>query len=239
MTYIGRKFSPQQLAKVPCTVAIRTARALVEEVPQVATSSVGQLAKFREDHSERDVQKLSKKMRLTLPIPLSDVQVGSEMVPMLRMSDWSKFIFQHNLWHRLCGLDEPDMERCCAIWKQFWGRYEQINPGHEIFQRSGHDLSRTCAVMLHGDEGRSRRKSPVMVVSTHSVLGFGLSTSKRKQKTKYLAQKLNYEQPTWTTRFLLSVLPKQYYNEENETAGDSDPIPGSDARSLSRPQSAV
>ena len=65
----------------------------MEEVPQVASSSVGQLAKFREDHSERDVQKLSKKMKLTLPIPLSDVQVGGEMVPMLRMTDWSKFIF--------------------------------------------------------------------------------------------------------------------------------------------------
>lgn len=196
----------------------------MEEVPQVASSSVGQLAKFREDHSERDVQKLSKKMKLTLPIPLSDVQVGGEMVPMLRMTDWSKFIFQHNLWHRLCGLDEPDMKRCSAIWERFWGRYRQINPGHEIFQRTGHDLSRTCALMLHGDEGRSRRKSALMVLSAHSVLGYGLSTSKRKQKTKYLAQKLNYEQPTWTTRFLLSVLPKQYYNEENETTGDSDPF---------------
>ena len=29
-------------------------------------------------------------MKLTLPIPLSDVQVGGEMVPMLRMTDWSK-----------------------------------------------------------------------------------------------------------------------------------------------------
>ena len=204
---------------------------MVDEIPEAASSSVGRLAVCHEDHSERDVdhserdvQRVSKRFKLTLPLPLSEAQVGHETLPFIRMTDWARFILQHNLWYRLCGLTESDPERCCKIWSAFWERYRCINPQHEIFQDPSRDLSRTCGLLLHGDEGRSLRKSALMVIATHSILGFGLSTSKPKQKSKYLAQKLNYEQPTWTTRFLLSVLPKQYYNDENEGEWDSDPF---------------
>lgn len=206
-------------------MAIRTAKAMVEEVPQVATSSIGNLAKCREDHSEREVHSIAKRFSLTIPVPLSQVQIGGDsLIPFIKMSAWVNFIFKYNLWHRLCGLRRPDMIRCGEIWKSFWSRYKGVNPGHEIFQRPGHDFSRTCGLLLHGDEGRSLRKSALMVVSCHSILGFGLSTAKQKLKKKYVAQKLNYEEPSWTTRFLLSVLPKQYCNEDNETCWESDPF---------------
>lgn len=220
-------------------MAIRTAKAIVEEVPQVAASSVGSLATIREDHSERDTHATAKRYGLTLPIPLDEISVGHEVVPFIRMTSWAKFILSHNLWHRLCGLSEPDEARSATMWKSFWGRYKEINPGHSIFQRPHHDFSKTCALMLHGDEGRSLRKSPLMVISVHSIMGFGLSTSKKKVREHPLAQKLNYKQPTWTTRFLLSVLPKQYYSEDDENDfGDTDPFQdlmggiSSDLRSL-------
>lgn len=203
-------------------MAIRTAKAVVEEVPSAAQSSVASLAACRENNSERDTGRVAKRFGLKLPIPLSKVQLGSDEIPFLKMSDWATFILQAHLWHRLCGLTDRDQQRCCDIWQSFWTRYRKIEPNHPIYKRPDHDLSRTCALLLHGDEGRPLRKSALMVISTHSILGFGLSTSKHEKKSKRLAQKLNYEQPTWTTRFLLSVLPKSYYSEEDDASLDSD-----------------
>lgn len=210
--------------KVACASAIRTARAMVEEVPAVGSSSVGALARCSENHSERDVQQVSTDYKLKLPIPMSPIKIGNHFISFLCMTDWATFILEQNLWHRLCGLREADHKRCSSIWKCFWQRYQKVNPDHEIFQRPGHDFSRTCALMLHGDEGRSLRKAPLMVIAAHSILGYGISTSPADRKKMYRTQKLNYEEPTWSTRFLLAVLPKEYYNEENSSISDSDPF---------------
>ena len=79
-------------------------------------------------------------------------------------------------------------------------------------------LERTCALLLHGDEGGVFEEVAAAVcVSTHSILGFGISTSHRARKKEQL--KLNYEEPTWTTRFLLSVCPSRIYkNDDGEDA---------------------
>lgn len=204
------------MAQAPCAVAIRTARAVVKEVPAVGRSSVGALARCHLTSSERDTGRVTKRFGLKLPIPLSKTRVGVEWIRFIQMTDWAKFILQSHLWHRLCGLSSPDEKQCSEIWTSFWKRYKEIDPNHSIFKRKGHDFARTCALLLHCDEGRSLKKSPLMVIAAHSILGFGLSTSSSNLKNKYRAQKLNYEQPTWVTRFLLSVLPRKYYGDEAE-----------------------
>lgn len=104
-------------------MAIRTAKSVVEEVPEVAQSSVGALARCHEDHSERDAHRVSKRFGLTLPLPLTDILVGGETVPFIKMTHWAEFLLQHSLWHRLCGLDHPDEKRTGEIWTSFWNRY--------------------------------------------------------------------------------------------------------------------
>eukprot|EP00435_Cladocopium_sp_Y103_P025853 s802_g6.t1 len=203
-------------AKVPCSVAIRTAKAVTEEVPAARTTSIAALAHCTESHSERDVQRLSDKYGLKLPIPISQTPVGDSTIPFLKMRHWAEFIESRNLWHMLCGLDRADHDACDRRWKLFWERYQRINPGHEVFQRAARgeiDLCKTAGLLLHGDEGRSLKKSAILVVSCHSVLGYGLSTSSKANKAE--TNKLNFEQPTWTTRYLLSVVPKSYYSEES------------------------
>lgn len=106
-------------------MAIRTAKAVVEEVPSAAQSSVASLAACRENNSERDTGRVAKRFGLKLPIPLSRVQLGSDEIPFLKMSDWATFILQAHLWHRLCGLTDRDQQRCCDIWQSFWTRYRK------------------------------------------------------------------------------------------------------------------
>ena len=201
------------VAKVPCALAIRTAKAVTREVPAARETSFGALAKCTEKNSERDTHRLTSKYRLALPIKLSEVELAAGKVHYFKMSSWVDFILEYNLWHLLAGLEAPDHDKCSRIWASFWNNYKDIDPGHEVFQR-GIDLSRTAALLLHGDGGRSHRKSEIMVFSAHSALGFGLSTSNWPTTAD---MKLNYGRSSWTTRYLLAVLPKACYNKDNDT----------------------
>ena len=208
------------MIKVPCSVAIRTAQSVIQEVPAVASSSIGALGALDDRNPERGVHRMVSKYKLSLPIPMTDVKVGEHTIPVLMMSDWAKFLLRMNLWYTLCGLSKPDPQRSSAIWSKFWENFRAIQPEHPIFAREI-NLGNTCALLLHGDEGRSQRKSPILCISTHSILGYGLRTSAKHTKKGYCAMKLNYEQPTWTTRCLLSVLPRAYYADDDGEDLDS------------------
>jgi hypothetical protein len=210
------------LVKVPCAVAVRAARAVTDEIPSARHTSLGSLARIPDGNCERDTHRLSKKYKLALPIKRSMVRVAGEKIQFLKMSSWANFLMEKNLWHHLAGLKAPDHDRCEAIWSLFWQRFKAICPGHDIFKRPGHDLSRTCALLVHGDEGRSARKAPILVVSAHSILGYGLSTAQgKKENDKYTGMKLNYKEPTWTTRFLLGVLPRRMYADDDGEETDA------------------
>ena len=197
-------------------MAIRTAKAVIEEVPEASKTSLAALAKCSESHSERDVHKMTSKMGLAIPIPISEAKCGDSTIPFLKMSDWAKYLESKNLWHTLCGQKVPNHEKCDECWGLFWEKYKKVNPGHEVFSRAARkeiNLKKTAALLLHGDEGRSLKKSAILIVACHSVLGYGLTTSSASCKKE--PHKLNYQRPTWTTRFLNAVVPKVYYSHED------------------------
>ena len=99
--------------EVPCAVAIRTAQSVIEEVPEAGSSSIRAISQCNSRNPERSVHNMTKKFNLRLPIPLTDVQLGEENYPILRMTDWARFLLSMNLWHSLCGLEQPNDERCC------------------------------------------------------------------------------------------------------------------------------
>ena len=121
-------------------------------------------------------------------------------------------------WHTLAAAE--DSSQACEQLQLFWDRFKVLRPGHQIFdlERSqGVDLSRTCPFMLHGDEGRSKKRLGVMITSAHSVLGKGVSTKKKRKFDEATGpgndQQMNYMGATHVTRFLMSVLPKFYYGK--------------------------
>lgn len=197
---------------------------MIEEVPEAAETTVQDLATCTLNHSERDVQRLGKKFKLVLPIELTYVTISKGIeIPVLLMSSWFKFIMSMNLWYSLSGLDAPDDRRCKTQWSQFWESFEGIMPWHPIFNmaRSGKvALERTAGLVVHGDEGRSRKKSAIMILSCHSVLGKGCGVKNRRGtlKTDYAKQDLNFLGNTWATRWLLGVLPKGFYDPKKGDA---------------------
>lgn len=135
---------------------------MIEEVPEAAVSTVGVLAKCSLSHSERDVQRLGKVYNLTLPIELTPVQISKDVeIPVLLPSSWLKFMMSLNLWHTFSGLDAPDDSRCEAQWSAFWTNFRKIMPNHQVFRMADDgvlSLRRTAAFVVHGDEGRTKKK---------------------------------------------------------------------------------
>ena len=198
------------------------------------------LAQVSQNHSERDCHVLlSKKLDLSLPIPLTAVPSRHDSNPddetisdckairRISLTDWAEYLLNANHWHVLCGLLRPDAQREQSIWRAFWKKYQCHDPAHPIFKAAadnGLDFGRTAAILLHGDEGRGRRRQAFFVLSWHSVLGRGTNPSlaaggftkgsAKRVRKPYLKMALNLKGHAYTTRFVTGVLPKSLYNDD-------------------------
>ncbi|CAE7814342.1 unnamed protein product [Symbiodinium necroappetens] len=217
--------------------AIRTARNVVKDVGLEKARGIGgllPLARISENHSERDSHSLlSKKLGLALPIPLSETPSEEndgeppKRFQRLSMVDWVRYFCKHNHWHVLAGLRKPDKVREEKIWKAWWERYRIHEPSHPIFAAADAnkiDLCKTAGVLLHGDEGRGRRRAAFFILSFHSIIGRGtlqslgktnkvLHSSTKKTRKPYLKMSLNFVGHSYTNRFITAVLPRAAYGE--------------------------
>ena len=180
------------------------------------------LSKRSEQNAERDCRRLLVgKHQLALPIPHSRLDTGDEgkdeLVPVLRFRDWCEYLVNNNHTHIFCGLMKPDHRREAAILSLFWRQYRVQVPDHPVFALADTNrlnLSTCIPTILHGDEGRGRKRSAFLVMNCHSMLGRGLATSKGKDKYAKLLP--NYEGHSLTSRFLFAAMPKLMYTGKRE-----------------------
>ena len=176
------------------------------------------MARCGAKNSERDAHRMAQKCRLMLPVRITQALLTSAAcVPLILLSSWLEFLLGHNLWHSLSGLSAPNEKRCSAQWESFWQAYRGVCPGHPIFERSDINFGRCAALVLHGDEGRTKKKNAILVISAHGLLGYG-SHAAYHGPEEYRKQKLNALGHTMASRWLLGVLPKSYYDD---ATGDS------------------
>ena len=189
-------------------------------------------AKCSERNAERDTHRLVVgQYELALPIPIHTVLVEKENIaagaklPLLHLSDWASYLLETNSWHLLCGLRSPDRRREGAIWESFWEKYRALDPRHPIYEMAARNelvLSRTAGVVLHGDEGRGRRRQAFLVVSYRSMLGRGSAPARRdarrkRRKQAFLKLKTNFKGDSLTTHFLAGALPRSEYVDDDST----------------------
>ena len=201
---------------------------MVDDLGEEAASSSGgltQLAKCNLTHPERDGQQLlSKKLGLALPIQFSTLQKARGVtypgeLCMLKLKSWMEFIVRMNCIHLLCGLPHDDPPRERSILDCFWKRFRELRPLHLMFSRVDHNLldtTRTIPMVIHGDEGRGRKRNPFLVISYSSVIGFGTEKSNRRKnhKKEYNAMGLNYTLSTHLTRHVTAALPKMAHDTD-------------------------
>eukprot|EP00438_Fugacium_kawagutii_P025473 Skav203879 [mRNA] locus=scaffold252:78020:79714:+ [translate_table: standard] len=187
-----------------------------------------------ENNAERDCQRLMvNKLQLALPIHQSELETADgPSVPILKLRTWLDYFLQGNHTHLLVGLKSPDWSREAAVLKAFWANFEKQEPSHPIFQKARDGqlhLQRTFPMLMHGDEGRGRKRTAFLVLNFHSLLGRGIKTQRKGKKTekkknrkqRWLRMRPNYQGHTFTSRYLFAALPKALYTGENGHVWDA------------------
>ena len=213
---------------------VRAAKGFVEDVGRSAASSSGgllDLARCSEQNAERDCQRvLVGKHKLALPVTESTLDVEDPPnIPLLKLRHWAQFLADGNHLHILTGLKKSCWKREEAILEKFWRHFRAQEPQHEIFREADAGrlrLSHTYPMLLHGDEGRGRKRNAFLVLNFHSVMGMGLRLGRKKTSLKknakrrafgtWLRMRPNYAGSTLCSRFLFAALPKALYTNKNE-----------------------
>lgn len=178
-----------------------------------ASSGVKRWADIGTKNSERDTHRVVRDQGSKLDIPIDEMNVQGEKQPWISPKAWLQYIVSHGLLYMLSGLQFEDRHLIGTTWKQFWQQFQPLYPDFGIFDDLGtFDPAHTIAMYLHGDEGRTLKRSAVMVTSLQSVLGIGFN--KKRLKRPRGANDLgklwaNFAGHTFTTRFVLSVIGKK------------------------------
>ena len=80
-------------AEASCASALRTAKAVVEEVGSSVSFALHKLANTSEGHAERTFHTVAGEQGLSLDVPLTEMSMPDcESFPVLLLSDWIKLI---------------------------------------------------------------------------------------------------------------------------------------------------
>jgi hypothetical protein len=231
-------------AKATAQQATQNVRAHMEEVGSRPNQDPGlQMISSRgRSSTAKTVANVFNVYGLSYRVPISTIDLGTtKAFPYLKFSDWVKQLDINNkLFECLPGIN--DLELMSAVLREFWERYEQIYPDHQIFERARAgliDLSLCIPVYNHKDEGRSLKKLPIMIVHTQGVLGKGTtkqSVSKRrvcKHTLKRSGLNMNFIGHTYTTRFLFMAMHRKVYKTDPAAFLDMLTVYSKDLRDLS------
>ena len=153
---------------------------------------------------------------LALDVAISYVDVGSKkrLVPMLKPSDFYQNLADLGKLDVLYGQRDP------SILQEFWHRFAIIEPHntiHTALQSGALSPCRTIPMVLHGDEGRGKKRTPMMIVNTHGIIGAGTRAWDKWYEgapvLKEAGMGVNLKGASMATRFLAFVMGKTSYGE--------------------------
>ena len=138
--------------------------------------------------------------------------------PVLRCSDFLRYIDGFNFWDKLLGVGVHRFGDGAERLVDFWAKYERLYPNFSAFAQAKEaniPLSRIIPVYLHGDEGTHFKKNAVMILQWQGAIGSGTSkNSVNPNLFGNLAGKeygANQRGITLTTRLLFTVMPKELW----------------------------
>ena len=204
-------------SEASCVSQIRTARAVAEELGEATAvrSGVQRWAKVSFDHSERGVHKIVSDQGTKLDLPITSLQLGEDSIPWIDPRSWVQYIVDQGLCSMFAGVTGKQKYLAPGIWRDFWSKFEKMNPHHEVFTLDNMDWGKTIGLYIHGDEGRTLKKSGLMVTSIQSVLGKGFDNKRLKRDVSGCVKaEVNFAGHTFTTRFVSFVIPKTLYDKK-------------------------
>ena len=169
---------PQTLAQVPAVQMERMRQGALEERGSRARQE------RRNTNASRDAHRALRRMGIGWKVPFSyhilHAETGPIDVPYLHPNDLLKRLLQSApevLW----GGFATQREGVQAL-ESFWECYEKAHPSHPIFQEHRDSLGYTIPLVVHGDEGKGKRRANVAMVSLESPLGLHSVFNKKQRK---------------------------------------------------------
>jgi len=187
---------------------------------QAHRSGINDWAKVDYKNSERDVQSIVDKQGTRLKLPITELAIRGKTVPWISPKSWFEYLVNNGLLYMLSGLRCDEGCHVGSTWKDFWKKYEQLHPTFSLFEDPSFDPATTIGMYLHRDEGRTLKKSALMVTSLQSILGWGFDKKRLKRPRHERSLEINFAGHTYTTRFVVSVMPKSFYASDPEVFHD-------------------
>ena len=92
--------------------------------------------------------------------------------PFIRLLDWGRCLLLRSPKHLLGGFDLAD-DRHKEMFARFWQRYRLLDPSHPVYGKfTPADFGCIIPYALHGDEGRGKAKTAVLVTSFQPIIGY-------------------------------------------------------------------
>ena len=156
---------------------------------------------------ENETSKLLQKEGLSCPIPIqyADIGTGSQH----EFFSFESFIRILSLHQRLPLLLGHVND--FSMVAEFWDRYRIIEPAHPIYTTHANREKYVIPCFLHSDEGRTLKKSQIMVFNLQPVLG-------GNPEPEYDVNEMhtNMKFHSFATRFLLATMCKKVYRENSQ-----------------------
>ncbi|CAK9032791.1 unnamed protein product [Durusdinium trenchii] len=201
---------------VSCRDAIRQAR-----VTRNPSKGLQRLAAVPLKKSETGAHQTFKAFGQSLDLKISRVDlVSKSRFPYVSLSDWLKYVVENDSLEQIVGV--KDLQDMQPLLTTFWSRFRFSHPHHKMYDplESGapQHHSMTIPIVMHGDEGRGRKKKQITILSWMGLLGRGSSrcSGSGSSGDPEPVCSLNLLGSTWLTHFLHSVLPVGLYSNQPE-----------------------
>ena len=138
---------------------------------------IAQLGTGKYHNAARNLHKYVHKRGKTLPIPVSSCRLRIKInrstaeadvnYPFLKLSSWLQFLLQScGGEFVLGGYQLHENQHYEPMFERFWERYKTVDSSHPLYsEKEKCQLATTIPFCLHGDEGRTLAKVPLMVES--------------------------------------------------------------------------
>ena len=107
-------------------------------------------ASLTEAHSEIGVQKVVKKHKTQLAVPITTLLAAGSEIPWIAPRDWFHFIMDCGLWHMFAGLTVEQKHLEQQTWKKFWKDYQVLHPDFALFSEEWSHVDLCRCVGEHG-----------------------------------------------------------------------------------------
>ena len=188
-------------------------------------------------NAERDMQKVFESLGFSMKVPIEpmmhDVSSRKQIITYhIDPGAWVKQLLEGSP-ELLAGFNGVPKEQ----FRAFWAVYKEHHGDHVVFERHGAHLEHVVPLMLHGDEGRSVKRTNYFVMSIESPLGsvhneldckcaellsarggipsYGNPSTSLDDATMQIAREMltNYKGHSYLSRFLLFGMGGWHYKK--------------------------